>query len=99
MLEMNICLPNEYKKIDKKLNTTYQILTHLLWDQSKLRASQSAWIKFRDLTCKFEISGIDEDGSYHPYAENACLIDLTEKRIRDLEEYLSRDCDGCPPRK
>lgn len=99
MIDMNSCLSNEYSRFDEKLNATYQNLVSLLEDKTKLKASQSAWLRFRDLTCEFANSGVDKAGSIYPFAQNACLIDLTAKRIRDLEEYLSWDCNGCPPRK
>ena len=99
MLDMNRCLADEYRKVDGRLNDLYRQLTGSLADPGALRRSQAAWIRFRDLDCEYSSSGITADGSLRPYSHNACLIDLTEKRIRDIERYLSWSCDGCPPRK
>jgi uncharacterized protein YecT (DUF1311 family) len=99
MLDMNRCLAEEYKKVDGRLNETYRQLTGVLADPGSLRKSQAAWVRFRDLDCEFASSGISAEGSLRPYSDNACRIDLTEKRIRELERYLTWDCNGCPPRK
>jgi uncharacterized protein YecT (DUF1311 family) len=99
MLDMNGCLAQEYKKVDAKLNEVYRQLTRSLADPSALRKSQAAWVRFRDLDCEYASSGIDSGGSLKPFSDNACRIDLTEKRIRDLQRYLTWDCNGCPARK
>jgi len=99
MLDMNQCLVDEYKKVDARLNDVYSQLTASLADPSALRKSQAAWLRFRDLDCEYASSGISTDGSLRPLSHNACRIDMTEKRIRDLERYRQWDCDGCPRRK
>lgn len=96
---MNACLSQEYTRVDQKLNASYARLVNSLRDPASLRKSQAAWIRFRDLTCEYENSGIGKDGSLYPYAQAACNIDLTEKRLRDLDRYLEWNCNGCPPRK
>src|SRR3954468_1801648 len=88
MLDMNNCLAEEYKKVDTKLNETYTQLIRSLADPSALRKSQAAWVRFRDLDCEYASSGIGPEGSARPFSDNACRIDLSEKRIRDLERYL-----------
>lgn len=99
MLDMNQCLADEYKKVDARLNSVYTQLTSSLVDPSALRRSQTAWLRFRDLDCEYVSSGIGTGGSERPFSDNACRIDKTEKRIRDLQRYLEWDCNGCPPRK
>jgi len=97
--EMNACLATEYKKVDARLNNIYNRLRDVMADDRKLKEAQSAWIHFRDLTCDFENFGMEKDGSQYPFALNACRINITEKRIRDLTQYLERDCEDCPLRK
>jgi uncharacterized protein YecT (DUF1311 family) len=95
--QMNRCLGSEYHKVDARLNAAYKRLLALLEDPSKLRKAQAAWLRFRDRTCEYANSGIGE-GTLYPFAQAACYIDLTEKRIRDFQQYLEWDCNGCPPR-
>src|SRR5688500_18978176 len=81
MLDMNRCLAEEYKKVDARLNDVYRQLSRSLADAGALRKSQAAWVRFRDLDCEYASSGIDSGGSLKPFSDNACRIDLTEKRI------------------
>jgi uncharacterized protein YecT (DUF1311 family) len=97
--DMNRCLDREYQHVHKRLNATYSRVLRDLQDTSQLRKAQAAWVRFRDLTCEYANSGITKEGTLYPFAQNACLIDLTEKRIRDLEQYLEWKSNGCPPRR
>ena len=97
--QMNACLASEYSVVDEQLNEKYKRLIQVLEDGSSLKKAQVAWLHFRDLTCEYSSSGIGRDGSLYSFAQSACLIDLTEKRIRDLDQYLEWNCNGCPPRK
>lgn len=97
--QMNACMAGEYRKVDARLNAIYRELIGALQDPSTLRKAQKAWLRFRDLSCDYETSGVGRDGSLYPFSVAACRIDLTEKRIRDLEQYLAWDCNGCPPRR
>jgi uncharacterized protein YecT (DUF1311 family) len=90
-LENSSCLSFAYNATDAKLNQLYKILVSALADPKPLIAAQRAWLKFRDAQCKF-ITG-EYDGSGHSYSQNACLIDLTEKRILDLRSIWP--CNGC----
>ncbi len=92
MMEMNACLAEEYRLSDARLNATYQRLQRELQAPTSLRRAQSAWLRFRDLHCEFHMRK-DEPGSLTPYARNACFINLTEKRILDLEQIVP--CNGC----
>lgn len=98
--DMNKCLADEYIKTDAKLNELYRKLIESLEDPEKLRNAQRAWIIFRDLSCEYSSSGIGKEGSLYSYAISACMIDKTEKRIKDLELYIEwGGCNGCPPLK
>ncbi len=92
MREMNICLFDEYKKSKTRLNEVYQYLLNALADPLPLVKAQNAWIKFRDFQCNFEVPP-SWRGSGVPYSKNACLIDFTERRIKDLERV--EPCNGC----
>ena len=78
--------PAELAFSNKKLNSTYQLLLKRLSteNQTNLRAAQRAWIKFRDLDCKWAFAAEIND----------CLIDRTESRIEQLNETLFFDPEG-----
>ena len=97
--QMNACMGEAYGKADARLNSVYRELIAALENPSKLRRAQQAWLRFRDLSCDYETSGIGRDGSLYPFSLAACRLELTEKRISELERYLAQDCNGCPPRK
>lgn len=97
--QMNACLASEYSIVDKRLNEKYKRLIRSLEDDSTLKKAQLAWLQFRDLECDYSNSGIGREGSLYSFAQSACLIDLTEKRNRDLDRYLEWNCNGCPARK
>ncbi len=92
MSEMNSCLANAYTESDARLNLEYKRLMNSLANPASLRKSQIAWMKFRDLQCSFEVPPSWE-GSGVPYSRRSCLIDHTERRIRDLERV--KPCNGC----
>ncbi|MEM7716883.1 MAG: lysozyme inhibitor LprI family protein [Cyanobacteria bacterium P01_A01_bin.68] len=87
--EMRVCADRSYKAADKKLNQVYRQLKPKLGasQQKKLVNAQLAWIQFRDKTCKFR-SSFAGGGTLEPVLELGCLADVTDKRVKDLEEYL-----------
>ena len=91
-MEQNFCLSFEYHESDARLNQVYNHLSNALKDPKPLREAQRAWIKFRDAACQFEVPS-SWKGSGVPYARNACLIDYTERRIKDLVRV--HPCNGC----
>lgn len=92
MVEMNSCLAAEYAESDARLNLVYKHLIEALAAPASLKRAQTAWVRFRDLQCAFEVPPA-WTGSAIPYTRNACLIDHTERRIRDLERV--GPCNGC----
>jgi len=92
MIEMNNCLSFAYAESDKRLNVVYRHLMSALSNPEPLRKTQLAWIQFRDLQCAFEVPP-SWTGSGVPYSRNSCLIDHTERRIKDLERV--GPCNGC----
>ena len=96
--QMNACMATAEASVNRRLNDAYKRLVVTLDDSSKLKKAQAAWLLFRDASCKYESSGIVEGESLYPFAMSACRIDLAEKRLRDLKQYLQWNCNGCPPR-
>jgi uncharacterized protein YecT (DUF1311 family) len=106
MVENNDCINHELKISNDKLNQIYKLLNSELVNPKFLRESQLAWIKFRDESCGYELSGLYENGSLRLegssialFQNAACLINLTEKRTLDLKVYHSWTYDGSPPRR
>jgi uncharacterized protein YecT (DUF1311 family) len=92
MAEMNSCLADAYAETDRRLNKAYLELSGALLKPEPLKRSQLAWLRFRDLHCELHAPK-DAIGSIVPYTRNACLINLTEKRILDFKQIVP--CDGC----
>lgn len=81
-------LYEEYQKVDKELNSVYKKLVKGLkeTDKKSLVEAQKAWIKFRDLDCKFQSKDPgDGGGPYENKMKIDCLIRKTTERIKELE--------------
>lgn len=88
----------EYRKVDLRLNSLYKELTSVLVDARGIRASQRAWLQYRDAECSDAVMQLGQ-GSLQPFAHHSCMIEFTEERIRHLRWHLAQDCNGCPVRK
>lgn len=79
-----------FKAADIKLNKTYKKLMSGLDSGSKslLKSSQREWIDWRDEKCDQvqEESGC-QNSSCNGVAHDICIIDLTNQRTQELEEY------------
>jgi len=82
---MNQCAAADYAKVDGELNKVYNDYRSRLNEdqQRQLRDAQLAWLKFRDLWCNFESSGV-KGGSAHPFVLQYCLATMTRARLRQL---------------
>lgn len=93
---MTHCAGIDYEKADAELNLVWPGLKKDAQDQDAeasegmggyldaLMASQQAWLVYRDAECTlqgFEAHG----GSMEPMLVNACLADMTTKRIKELQ--------------
>ncbi|MDZ7920876.1 MAG: lysozyme inhibitor LprI family protein [Rhodoferax sp.] len=96
--EMNQCMAIEYRKVERRLNSSYTELISVLEDARGIRASQRAWLKYRDAECSDDVMQLGQ-GSLQPFAYHSCMIEFTEERIRYLRWHLAQDCNGCPVRK
>lgn len=82
---LSICMAEEYKASDARLDELYKELSAGLRAPNPLKRGQQAWLKYRDAQCQLVASVFQPKSSEHYYALNACLIDLTEKRFLELE--------------
>ena len=89
--QLNQAALQNYKSSDFMLNKAYTQLMEVLDKerQEKLKISQKAWIKFRDLDAGF-ISSKYTGGSIEPLVYSQALINLTEQRTAELtKNYLN----------
>jgi len=88
--DMNLCATNDLKRQNQKLNESYNAIRAKLDPKQKqdLKQVQLAWIKFRDMDCKFEASGV-QGGSAYPMVLSACLSARTIQRDKELGALLN----------
>lgn len=85
--EASGCAHQEYLAADAELNKAYNRLAAALdaEDKALLKASELAWIKYRDSNCVFE-SAQYKGGTMRPMIESFCLTRVTKARTADLKE-------------
>jgi uncharacterized protein YecT (DUF1311 family) len=88
---MNSCAAAAYQREDARLNSLYKQLVALSdkSDSARLKQSQIAWLKFRDLHCDYEEKRY-EGGSVAPLVKFTCLGNLTRQR-NDTLQALTKD--------
>jgi uncharacterized protein YecT (DUF1311 family) len=97
--QMNVCSGAKYQAADKQMNDLYQQLIKRLSKDSgnKLRASQRAWLKYRDTAFTYEVEWNGPcQGTICPYEANTVMTELTEQRIERLQNYVNCTDNGCP---
>jgi uncharacterized protein YecT (DUF1311 family) len=94
-MEMNTVSCNKFKKADQKLNLIYKkILTEYKSDTiftNKLIIAQKAWLVFRDahLDAHYPDTSRMAYGSVNPMCRCIILEELTQKRIKELNTWLT----------
>jgi len=83
-------LYNLNKKADKELNSVYNKLKNELGETDKkaLIEAQKAWLKFRDLNCKFKSQEDSEGGIIANKMKLDCLTQSTIERTKELQNLL-----------
>jgi len=102
-MEMNISAESKFIRIDKKLNEVYnQILVEYSDNKQfvkNLKISERLWVKFRDAEILMRYP--EDDAIREASVFNLCyfehLTELTESRIKTLQEWISgvREGDVC----
>ena len=87
--ELNQCAARARDKADAELNKVYRELMKDTGttERAKLRATQLAWIKFRDAHCDYRTIG-NKGGSIYPMVFSFCLARITDARVKQLREIL-----------
>jgi uncharacterized protein YecT (DUF1311 family) len=85
--EASGCARREFQAADAELNKAYNRLAGVLDAEEKalLKASELAWIKYRDTNCTFESSQY-AGGTMRPMIESFCLTRVTRARTAELKE-------------
>ncbi|MDR1462221.1 MAG: lysozyme inhibitor LprI family protein [Azoarcus sp.] len=85
--DMNRCYADEYKAVDKTLNNVYASYKATLSEDRKksLTNAQRAWMKYRDLTCDFEVFN-SKGGTIFPTVFSMCLAEKTRYRIEEIKK-------------
>lgn len=99
---MNSCARHELDKADAELNRIYRQLQARYNDDAafvtQLRASQAAWIKFRDAQMKMKFPPHPSEpyyyGSVFPMCSMLYVQRLTEDRTATLKEWLGGSAEG-----
>ena len=100
-VEMNQCADKAYAAADAELNAAYQQLLAKIaktggekpydaksWENA-LRASQRAWVAFRDAQCKGLAPMEWGGGTGTTVAVLGCMTGLTRERVAMLRSHLS----------
>jgi uncharacterized protein YecT (DUF1311 family) len=88
--DMNQCASSDLARETQLINRTYNDFRAKLSpaQQRQLKKVQLAWIKYKDLSCEFETSGV-EGGSAHAMVLAGCLAEKTRLRNKELEALNS----------
>jgi len=97
-VEMNFCAEKDFKAADKDLNVAYANAVTFIkardlekpYDaksfEEALRASQRAWLAFRDADCKDLIAQEWSGGSGTAAASLECMTAKTTERTKELKD-------------
>ncbi|WP_289352960.1 lysozyme inhibitor LprI family protein [Acinetobacter baumannii] len=96
---LNSCSSNALNSANQKINTVYANYMKELSPTEKLqlKEAQRAWIQYKEKDCQFQSSPVLK-GSLYPFVHNACLVEKTETRIKelqDMQECRSGNEPGC----
>jgi uncharacterized protein YecT (DUF1311 family) len=103
--DLTECGGSDYRKADAELNRAYQLLLKKAGGDpiavEKIKASQRAWLTFRDAQIAALYPAEDkqrEYGTVFPMCADLALADLTRERTKMLEHMLKPTegdvCDG-----
>lgn len=99
--DMNSCAGGDFTQIDNELNSLYQkILSEYADDPkfiAKFKASQRAWLKFRDAEMEALFPHGEEVGYYgsiYPVCNSNWLTVLTKERIAQLKKWADKVKEG-----
>jgi len=94
-IDMNICASRAFKGADVRMTRQYNLIAARMKKMDAgeagyfgaLLESQRAWLKYREAQCRFE-GYTTHGGTAESLNVDACRIDLTDKRTKDLKSLL-----------
>jgi uncharacterized protein YecT (DUF1311 family) len=91
--DLNLQAESDFAKSDAQLNVVYQKLITKLdaTSTAKLRASQRAWLAFRDAQAEFKADLDARDGSMYRQIYAGIEKAITDKRMADLQDLIDND--------
>ena len=102
-VEINFCLEKEFDKADAALNADYKKAIAKIpkmasekpydaksWEDA-LRASQRAWVTFRDAECKDHVPLFWMGGTGATGEVLSCMTEMTKSRTTQLKELYESD--------
>jgi uncharacterized protein YecT (DUF1311 family) len=89
--EMNEEAASDFEAADKELNAVYRQLMGKLdkESQAKLKATQKAWIIYRDAAADFSADLEARGGSMFPLAYHTQRAAITKQRTEELQTVLT----------
>lgn len=89
-MAINQCEATDFNKVESALERTYQTLLSSLDSEHRdlLKATQSAWVSFRDASCALEASQALH-GSMYDMLFESCRTAATDERNKELNELKS----------
>jgi len=96
--QLGQCAQADYHDADKQMTALYVEKMRFLDEpaHSRLRDAQRAWITFRDKSCLYEAGSREESGTSWGMDVSMCLTVHTQRRIKELKEYIACTQNGCP---
>ena len=89
-VDMEECGKAGLADANRRLNTAYQtaLPSFPADQQAKLRAAERTWILFRDQDCRVYLGA--DAGSMAAPAYLNCMVERTETRLRELQEFSQK---------
>ncbi|RVT47225.1 lysozyme inhibitor LprI family protein [Rubrivivax albus] len=86
----NACESAGFSEAERRLATLYHSYSKRLQGEQRenFERAQAAWVRYRELACSFESSGV-AGGSAYPAVFSACMREKTRRRLSELERLAS----------
>ena len=79
------CAFGKFKKADAALNAQWKSMER----PAKVLRAQRAWLAYRDAECEAQ-NFASPDGSLYPVFKYLCLAELTDQRVKQLNQTADR---------